>query len=217
MAGKGLTTTRPIQVYVRYRRRWLKMRLPAGQSFDVAGKFWEVFFSPVLTVRCMLWHSDVIADHVMSLDLPYNELIHDVYIPIRALRTSCAPVKESTEKSDARPAYALPAQFSPAPLKSIPPGRRVTSPDGSRIAGWYLASTREDRFDETCIWHIAVFDAKSHRLIRWWPHSIHSRHDTGAQTGSPISSLKFAPSDPGLLIVSHEDGTTQRLEVNNET
>ena len=94
MASPGLTTTRPIGVYIRYRRRWLKMTLPPGQSFEVAGSFREVLFSPLLTVRCMLWHSEVIADHVLSLGLPFSEWIHDVYIPIRALRTSCAPIKE---------------------------------------------------------------------------------------------------------------------------
>lgn len=217
MADPGLTTTRPIRVHLRYRRRWLKMTLPAGQSFSVAGEFWEVFFSPLGTVRCMLWRSDIIADHILSLDLPFSEWIHDVYIPIRALRTSCAPCKESAEEPRARPAYGLPAHLSPAALNSIPAGQRVTSPDGSRIAGWYLASTREDRFDETCTWHIAVFDAASQRLIRWWPHTVHSRHDTGSQNGSPISSVSWSPSDPGVLLVACEDGATQRLEVNDGT
>lgn len=73
MASSGLTATRPIRVYIRYRRRWLKITLPQGQSFDVAGKFWEVLSAPLLTVRCMLWHSDVIADLVPSLDLPFSE------------------------------------------------------------------------------------------------------------------------------------------------
>jgi hypothetical protein len=215
MADPGLTTTRPIPVYIRYRRRWLKMTLPPGQSFDVAGTFWERLFSPLGTVRCMLWQSGVIADHVLSLDLPFSEWIYDVYIPIRALRSSCVPCRKSAEEPEVRPRYGLPAQFSPAPLSSIPAGQRVGSPDGSRVAGWYLASTREDRVDETSIWHIAVFDAVSHRLIRWWPHSVHSRHDTGVQTGSPIASVAFVPSDPGVLLVAHEDGTTQRLELND--
>ena len=215
MGSSGLTTTRPIGVFIRYRRRWLKMTLPAGQSFHVAGTFWERLFSPLGTVRCMLSSSGVIADHIQSLDLPFSEWIFDVYIPTRELRTSCEPCKETTPEPGVRTGGCLPAQLSPAPLSSIPDGRRVTGPDGSHVAGWYVASTREDRVDETCVWHIAVFDAASQRLIRWWPHSVHSRHDTGEQTGSPVSSVSFSPSDPGVLIVAFEDGTTQRLAVND--
>lgn len=216
MSSPGFATTRPVRVYIRYRRRWLKMTLPAGQSFNVAGGFWESFISPLFTVRCMLWHSDIIYEHVISLGLPCNDLIHDVYIPIRDLRASCAPLQEPAKDLGARPmqpAHGLPASLVPSPLTAIPPGRRVTSPDGSRIAGWYCASTREDRTDETRIWHIAVFDAESHRLIQWWPHSVHERKDTGEQNGSPISSVTFDPSAPGTLVVACEDGTTQRIEL----
>ena len=49
MARPGFTTTRSIRVHLRYRGRWLKMTLPAGQPFHVAGAFWERLFSPLGT------------------------------------------------------------------------------------------------------------------------------------------------------------------------
>jgi len=98
-----------------------------------------------------------------------------------------------------------------AALGQIPPDRRAYNSDRSFVIGWYVAGHDEDRYDETTVYQVGLFDAQTEEELTFYVTSVRERADTGTQDGQHLASAAFDPAEALTIVLHFADGTEQRI------
>lgn len=82
----------------------------------------------------------------------------------------------------------------------MPPDALVTSPDGRRMAGSYVAHHEEDRYRELTYYHVSVWDLDTEELVARFVRSHEVDHETREVDGAPVVGVAFSDDGTELVI-----------------
>jgi hypothetical protein len=94
-------------------------------------------------------------------------------------------------------------------LDQVPEKDRKISPDGKRVAAWFVAGQSEDRYDWDTSYHVAVWDAATKEEVAVFYRCYNVSYYTGAVEGKRIVKVDFTP-DGKAIVITYEDGSSDQ-------
>jgi hypothetical protein len=92
---------------------------------------------------------------------------------------------------------------------------RTTSADGTHVLGWYVESHREDRYDEDTDYQIKLFEVASETVVSSLSRGVHTKKDTGEDTGKEIESVKFQGKGNYEIVITYADRSKEVMKLRN--
>jgi len=96
-------------------------------------------------------------------------------------------------------------------MDEVPPAQRVTSPDGKRVAGWWVGDDRTARDEAKTVYRIAVWDAASGERLDSYTRVHREDFRTRDVRGAPVVGVEW--TSDGKLFVVFEGGEHEPVEV----
>src|SRR5579884_2380856 len=98
-------------------------------------------------------------------------------------------------------------------LPEIPGDQRTRSADGSRVVGWYVSRSRDDRYDDETNYEIKIFDVATGEEESLLGRSHRIQRDTGEEDGKPIRSVGFSGESNDTVVITYSDGTQETVRM----
>lgn len=95
----------------------------------------------------------------------------------------------------------------------IPDGEMRRSPDGTRVAAFWIRRQKEDRFDHDTVYQIAIWDAVSKQQVDSCNHIHAINRLSGEVDGEPLADLRFDAD--GRLLLVFASGATEPVGTTN--